>query len=180
MRAGRGTGPVRAALLLACCLAPVAAGCGEGWDAYEPFYQNQPEKPGAPWSGPERVFVGLGPDRVETPLEGIETVGFRSSAGIEIASVRLSDLIEISEITEAPEPYRYDFTATDGYNLLRKRSGDLLLLPDWEVMHYGYLYRSELGDLTVGWDEAKQPWGSAVSAYNLKYMDGGLITLLEP
>jgi len=158
-----------------------ASGCGEGWDAYEPFYDNTPaEDPGEPWSGPERVFVDFGGERVETFLEGIVTSGFHTSAGIVIAAVRLSDLIGRSEITASPEQYRYDFTASDGYNLLRKRGGDLELLPDWENMHHGYLYTSDIGDLTVGWDEAEQPWGSAVSAYNLKYMDGGTIGLLQP
>jgi hypothetical protein len=167
--------------LLACLLGAYASGCGEGWDAYAPYYASQPsENPGEPWTGPERVFVELGEERVETFLEGMETSGFHTSAGIVIAAVRLSDLIGQSGITDSPERYRYDFTATDGYNLLRKRGDDLELLPNWENMHHGYLYTSDIGDLTVGWDEAEQPWGSAVSAYNLKYMDGGIVSLLEP
>jgi hypothetical protein len=156
-------------------------GCGGGWDAYEPFYENTPSgNPGEPWVGPEKVLVELGAERVETALEGIETSGFHTTSGLTIAAVRISDLIDRSGITPSPENDRFDFTATDGYNLLRKRGGDLSLMPDWENLHHGYLYSSDIGDLTVGWDEAEQPWGSAVSAYNVKYMDGGVIGLLEP
>ena len=168
-------------LLFSVLLAAATAGCGEGWDAYEAYYRNtDPGDPGEPWTGPETVFVVLGAERVETSLEGIITSGFPSTSGLVIPSVLLADLVEQSGITPEPERYRYDFTAVDGYNLLRKRGGDLLLLPDWEIMHHGYLYTSDIGDLRVGWDEAEQPWGSAVSAYNLKYMDGGVIELLEP
>jgi len=171
----------RAALLMALCAAVLGSGCGEGWDAYAPFYTNRPtEDPGEPWIGPERVFVELGGERVETFLEGIETSGFRTGSGLVIAAVRLSDFIDRSGITEAPELYRYDFTAVDGYNLLLKRGGDLQKMPDWENLHHGYLYLEDAGGLTVGWDEAEQPWGSAVSAYNVKYMDGGAMGLLEP
>ncbi len=157
------------------------SGCGEGWDAYKQYYENtDPGDPGEPWTGPERVFVVMGDERVETFLEGIVTSGFSSSSGLLIPGVLLADLVESSAITADPEPYRYDFTAEDGYNLLQKRGGDLALLPNWENMHHGYLYISDQGDLRVGWDEAEQPWGSAVTAYNMKYMDGGIIELLEP
>jgi hypothetical protein len=129
--------------------------------------------PGDPWTGTEKVFVVLGEQEKETPLQGIATSDFKG-----IAAVRLSDLIDKSEITVDPDLYRYDFTATDGYNLLKKREYDKQLLPSWENMHHGFLYTSDLGDLRVGWDE--HPWGSAISAYNVKYMDGGTIELLEP
>jgi len=168
--------PVAACLLaLAICW-----GCGEGWDAYRDYYREvQGGEPGEEWSGPERVFVVRGAEQRETALQGIVTTGFRTGSGLMIASVRLSDLIEKSQVTAAPDPYRYDFTASDGYNLLKKR-GSKDLLPNWENMHDGYLYVSEVGDLRVGWDEDKQPWGSALSAYNVKSMDGGTIELLDP
>ena len=173
------------AFLLACLLSAFlwggVSGCGEGWDAYSQYYTNtDPGDPGEPWEGPEKVFVVLGLEQVETFLEGIVTSGFPSSSGLVIPGVLLADLVEASGITPDPEPYRYDFTASDGYNLLRKRGDDLALLPDWENMHHGYLYVSDQGDLRVGWDEAEQPWGGAVSAYNMKYMDGGVVELLEP
>jgi len=172
---------VAALLLIPALVLLFVTGCGEGWDAYEAYYRNtDPGDPGEPWTGPETVFVVLGAERVETPLEGIITSGFPSASGLLIPSVLLADLVEISGVTAEPASYRYDFTATDGYNLLRKRNDDLALLPDWENMHHGYLYSSDQGDLRVGWDGAEQPWGSAVSAYNLKYMDGGVIELLEP
>jgi len=170
------------ALVLVVSLFPAGlSGCGEGWDAYKSFYANTPsENPGEPWAGPEAVVVELGAERVETALEGIETSAFHTTSGLTIAAVRISDLIDRSGITDSPESYRFDFTASDGYNLLLKRGGDLALLPDWENLHHGYLYTSDIGDLRVGWDEAEQPWGSAVSAYNVKYMDRGVIGLLEP
>jgi hypothetical protein len=149
-------------------------GCGDGWDAYKDSYVDESEPPGEPWVGDETVFVRLGATEVETPLAGIETSDF-----LGVGAVRLSDLIEASQITAAPDSFRYDFTATDGYNLLIKRYGDPSLLPDWENMHYGFLYLDQ-GDLKTGWDPDEQPWGSALSAYNVKYMNGGLIELLTP
>jgi len=155
------------------------AGCGDGWDAYEDAYRIQTGgEPGEPWTGPEVVTVVLGAARVDTALEGIETSPFKTSSGLTLAAVRLSDLIDKAGVTSAPEQYRYDFTASDGYNLLIKR-GSKDLLPNWEDMHIGYLYLDQ-EDLRVGWDESEQPWGSAVSAYNVKFMDGGTIELLEP
>jgi hypothetical protein len=150
--------------------------CGDGWDAYRDEYNIDPgEPPGQPWVGDETVFVKLGAAEIETPLEGIVTADFGGTG-----AVRLSDLIEASRITANPELFRYDFTATDGYNLLGKRGGDLALLPNWENMQNGFLYSSAPNDLSTGWDPEEQPWGSAVSAYNLKYMNGGLIELLTP
>ena len=53
-------------------------------------------------------------------------------------------------------------------------------MPNWENMQHGFLYRTNTGDLETGWDPEEQPWGSAVSAYNVKYMNGGVIELLSP
>jgi len=163
----------------------VLLGCGDGWDAYQDIYNAPPgEPPGQPWEGDEAVWVVLGQTAVKTALEGIVTSDFEGIAG-----VRLSDLIEKSQITETPEQYRYDFTATDGYNLLAKRDGDIEELPNWENMQNGFFYRSPTDDLEVAWDPAEQPWGSAVSAYNVRSMngsdsdipsDGGTIELLTP
>jgi hypothetical protein len=148
--------------------------CGDGWDAYRDDYNVDPgEPPGEPWVGDETVFVRLGATEIETPLEGIVTSDFGG-----VGAVRLSDLIEESEITTNPEVFRYDFTATDGYNLLGKRGGDLAQLPNWENMQHGFLYSSAPDDLSTGWEE--HPWGSAISAYNLKLMNGGLIELRMP
>lgn len=165
-------------LLLPCLL----LGCGDGWDAYKDLYnQDQGEPPGEPWVGDETVFVALGPTDIETPLEGIVTSDFLGSG-----AVRLSDMITASGITATPESFRYDFTATDGYNLLIKRCGnpptcpDLEPLPSWENMQHGFLYRTNTGDLETGWDPAEQPWGGALSAYQVKLMNGGLIELLTP
>jgi hypothetical protein len=160
-------------LLLPCIL----LSCGEGYeDGYSHIY-NTPagEPPGQPWVGDETVFVALGQTEIETSLEGIITADFRG-----FAAVRLSDLIQTSGITANPDTFRYDFTATDGYNLLEKRGDDKALLPDWENMQHGFLYRTLLGDLETGWDPEEQPWGGAVSAYNVKFMNGGTIDLLEP
>ena len=157
-------------LLLPCIL----LGCGEGWDAYKDAYdQEQGGTPGEPWVGDETVFVVMGQTEVETPLEGIITADFRG-----FAAVRLSDLVQTSAITANPDAFRYDFTATDGYNLLEKRGDDKALLPDWENMQHGFLFRTGLGDLETGWEE--HPWGGAVSAYQVKYMNGGVIELLTP
>ena len=148
--------------------------CGDGWDAYRDEYNVDPgEPPGQPWVGDETVFVRLGATEIETPLAGIITSDLGG-----IGTVRLSDLIEASQITPNPELFRYDFTATDGYNLLAKRNGDLALLPNWENMQNGFLYSPMPGDLETTWQN--HPWGSAISAYNVKLMKGGLIELLTP
>jgi hypothetical protein len=148
--------------------------CGEGWDGYKEAYNvDQGEAPGEPWEGDETGFVKLGATEIETPLEGIITSDLDG-----IGTVRLSDLIEASQITANPESFRYDFTATDGYNLLAKRDGDLALLPNWENMQNGFLYSIPPNDLETTWQN--HPWGSAISAYNVKYMNGGLIELLTP
>ncbi len=145
--------------------------CGEGWEAYKDYYDETGPPPGVPWEGAETVLVILGTLEIETPLAGIETSEFQG-----VGAVRLSDLIEESGITATPENYRYDFTAADGYNLLLKRGGDLQELPSWENMQHGFLYLYQ--SLETGWEE--HPWGSDVSAYNVKYMDGGTIELLGP
>ena len=148
--------------------------CGDGWDAYRDAYNVEPgESPGEPWEGDETVFIKLGPTEIETPLEGIITSNFGG-----IGAVRLSDLIDASQITTNPEAFRYDFTATDGYNLLAKRGGDLAQLPNWENMQNGFLYPPVPDDLAAAWQD--HPWGSAISAYNVKLMNGGLIELLTP
>jgi len=153
--------------------------CGDGWDAYRDEYNVDPgEPPGEPWVGDETVFVRLGPaesDRtIETPLQGIVTSDFGG-----FAAVRLSDLIEASQITDNPELFRYNFIVTNDYNLLGKRGGDLAQLPNWENMQNGFLlYPTTPDNLETRWQD--HPWGSAISAYNLKLMNGGLIELLTP
>jgi len=168
------------ALLVVLHLCLFCIGCGGGWEAYKESYENLiPGPPGGPWEGPERVFVVLETEQVETFLAGMITSGFKTTSGLVLPGIRLSEFINQSGITGTPEPYRYDFTANDGYNLLLKRGGDLMLLPSWENLHHGYFYISDIGDLRVGWDSEQQPWGGAVSAYNVKYMDGGVMTLLQ-
>lgn len=154
--------------------------CGDGWDAYRDIYNAPPgAPPGQPWEGDEAVWVVLGQTEVETALEGIVTSEFQGAGGVRFAGVRLSDLIEASQITPNPELFRYDFTATDGYNLLGKRGNDIEELPDWENMLHGCLYYPSPSDtLTTGWEGS--PWGAATSAYNVKYMNGGTIELLTP
>ena len=61
---------------------------------------------------------------------------------------------------------------------LAKRGGDLAQLPNWENMQNGFLYPPVPGDLATAWQD--HPWGSAISAYNVKLMNGGLIELLTP
>lgn len=128
---------------------------------------------GEPWEGDERVWVVLGDTEIDLPLAGIAAGEFRG-----VSALVLAQVVRAAAVTERPEDYRYDFTATDDYNLLVKREGDLLLLPSWEDLQHGYLYRNPDGDLRVGWEADFQPWGSAVSAYRLKYMNGGTIELL--
>ena len=149
------------------------AGCGPGWEGYEDNYSEVVEISSEPWEGPETVFVVLDEMSVEVPLAGLRTYDYNGAP-----SVLLSELIIAGGIAAAPEDYRYDFTATDGYNLLKKRGDDLSLLPGWEEMKKGYLYLdSRYDDLTCGWKD--HPWGSAVSAYHIKWMNGGTITLLS-
>lgn len=147
--------------------------CGPGWEGYEDNYSEAGAPKLGPWEGDEKVFVALAEDKVTVALAGMQTHDYNGAP-----AVLLSDVIIQSGITQEPEKYRYNFTATDGYDLLRKRYNDVSLLPSWEEMKNGYMYYdSRYDDLTCGW--TKHPWGSAESAYNVKYMNGGTITLIE-
>ncbi len=149
-------------------------GCGPGWEGYEDRYSDAGPIPSEPWDGPQSVFVAFEDMNVEVFLEGMETCDFHGAP-----AVRLSELIIKSGLTNEPENFRYDFTATDGYNLFIKRHDDLSLLPGWDEMKSGYLYEdARYDDLAAGWTE--HPWGSALSAYQIKLMDAGTITLLSP
>lgn len=147
-------------------------GCGPGWDEYKDHYSPAGPVITEPWSGPESVFIELDGAQVEVPLEGMQTHDYLGAL-----AVSLSNLVIQSGLTPNPESYRYDFTATDGYNLFIKRYEDISLLPGWREMLKGYLYwDTRYDDLTAGWSE--HPWGGALSAYQIKWMNGGLITLL--
>jgi len=157
-------------LILVCVL--MLFGCGPGWEGYEDNYSEVGPVSEAPWAGDESVFVVLDDTKVEVFLESMTTYDYQGAP-----AVSLSELIIKSAVTPNPETYRYDFTATDNYNLLIKRRGDLRLLPSWQEMLNGYLYLDpRYDDLTCGWSQ--HPWGSAVSAYWVKWMNGGTITLL--
>lgn len=146
-------------------------GCGPGWDGYEKNYSTVEPVSTEPWEGPETVFVVLEETEVEVPLKGLLTYDFKSTP-----AVLLSELILAGGLSPNPEDFSFDFTATDGYNLLIKR-GDISLLPGWEEMKKGYLYLdTRYEDLSCGWEE--HPWGSALSAYQVKFMNGGKIILL--
>lgn len=159
--------------VLACLLA-AASGCGPGFPGYETLYQ-EPDAgaPGEPWAGPERVEVALGARVEDVGLDGLTTTDLNG-----VQAVPLTSLVEAAELGVELARYRYDFTATDDYNLLTKRRSEELL-PSWDDMAIGALYRHPDGGLRVAWDPELQPWGSALSAYRVRAMDGGRITLLE-
>ena len=161
---------MRVLLVASLVIAMGALSCGPGWEGYEGGYSAIDDAPPpAEWEGDQAVFVRLGDLEIELPLAGMTAHDY-----LGVPAVRLSDLIEASAIVEEPADYRYNFTASDGYDLLAKRREDPVLLPDWEDLGAGYLYDQD--DLTVGWSE--HSWGSAVSAYQIKYMNGGIITLI--
>ncbi len=161
--------------VLAAAVASVVA-CGE-FDDYRFEYARAADVPrgavGEPWQGSEAVRLTLAPVTIDLPLAGTPSVDFLGEP-----AVQLDGLVRSSQLTANPERYRYDFTATDGYNLLAKR-GRLDLLPSFADLAHGYLYRHIDGDLRVGWLDSEQPWGSAVSAYRVKSMNGGQVTLLD-
>lgn len=127
---------------------------------------------GAPWVGAERVIVALDAAEVEVPLAGLVAASF-----LDAPAVPLQAVVAAAGLTTEPDRYRYDFTATDDYDLLAKR-GAVELLPSWEDLGHGWLYRAADGDLRVGWEAAAQPWGGAVSAYRVRAMNGGRVTLV--
>jgi hypothetical protein len=147
-------------------------GCGPGWDGYKGNYSKVGPVNTAPWEGDEHVLVVLADAQVDAPLAGMQTYDYEGAR-----AVSLSELIVNSGLAATPDSYYYDFTATDGYDLPIKRYNDPTLLPTWAEMQGGYLYwDSRYDDLTCGWTE--HPWGSALSAYHVKWMNGGTITLL--
>lgn len=146
--------------------------CGPGWDGYDENYSDVTPVNLAPWSGSETVFVKLDDLQVTVPLAGMQSYDYLGAK-----SIKISALVIASGLTQQPDQYRYDFTAIDGYDLYIKRYEDLTLLPSWTEMQQGYLYLDpRYNDLTCGWQE--HPWGSALSAYQIKWMNGGTITLL--
>ena len=152
------------------CLGVVS--CGPGWEGYVDDYSVPGEVETEPWTGEEQVTVVLDDQQVVVVLAGMNTYDFMGAS-----AVSLSDLILKSELTEDPESFRYDFTASDSYNLLIKRGGDVGLLPGWDEIQGGFLYLDyRANDLTLGWTE--HTWGSALSAYLVKYMDTGRIILI--
>lgn len=146
--------------------------CGPGWDGYQDDYSEDFHNEGEPWAGDQIVLLEINKSVIEATLSEMTTADFLGAPSISLAELVLS-----SGLTQDPELFRYDFTATDGYNLLHKRYDDPTLLPTWKEMEAGYLYLDARNDdLTCGWEA--HPWGNALSAYQVKYMNGGTITLL--
>jgi hypothetical protein len=146
--------------------------CGPGWDGYENRYSDPGPVSSAPWEGEQSLIVELEGASVPVQLAGMETHDYLGAPAISLSAIIIQ-----SGLAGDPESYRYDFTATDGYNLFIKRYEDIALLPGWSEMTAGYLYMDpRYEDLTAGWEE--HPWGSALSAYQVKWMDGGTLTLL--
>lgn len=167
-----GAGPRRLVrlLALATALACAAAACGPGFDGYRSLYATPDAgPPGEPWTGPEWVAVSLDGETSDVPLAGLPTVALDDAQ-----AVPLQQVVSAAGLLAAPDRWRYNLVAADGYDLLGKR-GTAELLPSWSELAAGVLYRHPQGDLRVGWDPARQPWGAAVSAYRVKWMDGGRI-----
>ena len=127
------------------------------------------------WQGDEEVTVEVDTESVTTPLKGLPMYEFKDRN-----AVRLSELIEKSALVDNSEDYFYNFIASDGYSLKallinEKRDTGL---PPWEDMEKGYLYESESYELMVGW-ESDTIGGQHGGCYNVKYMDGGTIEILE-
>ena len=114
-------------------------------------------------------------DSVTVPLKGLPIYEFK---GRDVVS--LSELIEKAALIDNPEDYFYNFIAADGYSLKallinEKRDTGL---PPWEDMEKGYLYESKSYELMVGWEE-DTIGGQNGGCYQVKYMDGGTIEILE-
>ena len=161
--------------VLSLALPLLFCGCGgPGFDGYRELYPDPDGgEPGAPWAGTESVLLVRAGEQREVLLAGLPTVALEGAAAVGLAQV-----VEAAALTDHPAGHRFNFTASDGYDLLRKRNDDLTLLPRWAELQIGVLYRHPAGDLRVTWDRERQPWGSALSAYLVKAMDGGTITLL--
>ncbi|MDY6972118.1 MAG: DNRLRE domain-containing protein [Thermodesulfobacteriota bacterium] len=95
-------------------------------------------------------------------------------------SLRLSDIVEKSAMTETPNNYYYNLIATDGYSLERGIivGGWGTGLPTWSDMQKGYLYPTESFGLLCGWEE-DSVGGQIGHCYNVKWMDGGVIEIRE-
>lgn len=167
-------GSARRGLIL---LAVLGCGCGPGFPGYEQLYPDEEEtaRPGEPWQGDESVRVALEGEERVVQLAGLAVVDLEGAPAVPLVAV-----VQTAGFDVALEACRFDLTATDGYNLLRKRDGDVDKLPGWAELRLGVLYRHPDGDLRVTWDRERQPWGSALSAYLIKWMNGGLLTILPP
>ncbi len=127
------------------------------------------------WTGEEQVTITMDMESLTIPLKGLPLHEFKDKK-----AVRLSDLIEQAGLIDNPEDYFYNFIAKDGYSLkalLINETRDTGL-PPWEDMGKGYLYESASYELMVGWEE-ETIGGEYGGCYQVKYMDGGTIQILE-
>lgn len=127
------------------------------------------------WRGEDTITVQQGTDSAAVALRGLPVYLFN-----EKETVRLSDIVEKSAITDTPGIYFYNLIANDGYSLER---GILLAgwgtgLPSWQDMQKGYLYQTESFGLMAGWEE-DTVGGQIGQAYNVKWMENGIIELRQ-
>ena len=133
------------------------------------------------WREEKDITVVLGslssPDSISevVSLWGLPVHNFQGKEAL-----RLSEIVERSALTWNPEEYFYNLIATDGFSLARGIivGGWGTGLPSWSDMQKGYLYRSESFGLLSGWEE-DTVGGQIGHCYNVKWMDGGIIEILE-
>jgi len=135
---------------------------------------NETDSTAATWKGTQEVTVILGAEEAVVSLEGLPVSTYEGIDG-----VRLSDVIASAKLIADPSAYFFNFIASDGFDMSKMAIINQMGLPVWDDMTRGYFYDggSEKG-LTIRWEEGTVP-GDFGRFYNCKFMDDGLIQMLD-
>ena len=136
------------------------------------------------WTGNETIIVSTPDGPVTVELNGLPAFTWNDpDDGLDKTAVYLSVVVEqaFSGKEFDPADYKYNFLASDGYNILsQKLDGDYRALPSYADLEKGWFieYEEEGGkyiDIEVVWDDSL----GFSNFMGAKMMDGGTIEMVE-
>jgi hypothetical protein len=136
------------------------------------------------WTGTETVSVATPDGTVPVALNGLPAFTWNDPEdGVDKPAILLSTVVNAAFAKKAFDPadYKYNFAATDGYNVLNQKfDGDYRALPAYDQLAQGWFiaYEDEdtgNADLRVIWDEAL----NFPKSLGVKLMNGGSIQMVE-
>lgn len=135
---------------------------------------NETDNPTGLWAGTEEITVTFGTKQAAVSLEGLPVRTYEGTDG-----VRLSDIITKAKLLEKPEDTFFNFIANDGFDMAKMAIKNEKGLPVWDDIKKGYFYDGgSSSGLTIRWESGTAP-GDFGRFYNCKFMDGGIIQILE-